>query len=73
MWLTGSGPSNACIHQSVQSVTGLACASPSRPAPLVMHALGLWKLSLGFLATDKEEERMAQCIIWSVEESGRSS
>jgi len=35
----------------------------NRRSQLMRIPLGLWKLSLGFLATDKQEERMAQCII----------
>jgi hypothetical protein len=29
-----------CIHQSVRSVTGLACASPAPTVPLVMPRVG---------------------------------
>jgi hypothetical protein len=47
VWLTGSGPSNNCIHQSDRPVTGLACASPAPARPLVMQGVRLHGTSRG--------------------------
>ena len=69
-----AGPVTALAIRRQAAPTRL-CRARAAPGPPVRSfaALGRWQLSLGSLATGKEEENLAQCIIRPVEGSVRNS